>query len=304
MRLLRLLEGIRCPFFDYFFLFVTKFGEETIFMALAMIIFWCVSKKEGYYILSVGFIGTLLNQFLKLTFRIPRPWVKDPSFTYVNGSVEAATGYSFPSGHTQNSVGTFGGIAYGTKNKVIRILSIVACVLIPFSRLYLGVHTPLDVFTSVVIALLLVFLIRPLINYCEKNERAMYIFLGTMLVLSVAYVLYVELYSFPADIDLHNYQSGKKNAYTLLGALVGMLIAYPLEKKYVSFSCEGKWYTQLIKAVVGVLLVLGLKELLKLPLNLFLPPDTIARAIRYALIVIFAVVIYPMSFKLIRRLEK
>ena len=69
MEFLRLLEKIRNPVFDFIFSLLTKLGEETVFMAAAIIVFWCFSKKDGYYILSVGFIGTIINQLLKLCFR-------------------------------------------------------------------------------------------------------------------------------------------------------------------------------------------------------------------------------------------
>lgn len=164
MSFLYLLESIRCGFSDALFLVITALGEEVAFMAIAIAVFWCFSKKEGYYILSVGFVGTTINQILKLCFRIPRPWVIDPNFTPVEGAVEEATGYSFPSGHTQSSVGTFGSLALFTKHRWLRIVCIVLCVLVPFSRMYLGVHTPLDVFVSVAIALALIFGLRPVIN--------------------------------------------------------------------------------------------------------------------------------------------
>ena len=50
--------------------------------------------------MTVGFFGTLVNQFLKLVCRVPRPWVRDPNFTIVEAARADATGYSFPSGHT------------------------------------------------------------------------------------------------------------------------------------------------------------------------------------------------------------
>lgn len=303
MGFLHFLENIRCPFLDTLFLIITALGEEIAFMAVAVIIFWCISKKEGYYILSVGFIGTTVNQFLKLCFRIPRPWVLDPEFTAVADAVPAAEGYSFPSGHTQNSVGTFGSIALFMKKRWVRITCIALCVLVPFSRMYLGVHTPLDVGVSIGIALLLIFAVRPIVNKADKSTATMCIFLGCMLALSVSYVLFVELFPFPADLSAHNYESGLKNAYTLLGALLGMLVSYPLEKRFVNFEVSGKWYTQTFKCIIGLGLMLGLKELLKLPLEALFPALTVARAIRYAILVIFAVVVYPLSFKLFKRLE-
>ena len=115
MDILKALASLRNPVLDKLMQGVTYLGEELVFMAVALILFWCVDKWKGYFILAVGFIGTILNQFLKLAFRVPRPWVKDPSFEIVESARNGAGGYSFPSGHTQNAVGTFGGIARGTK---------------------------------------------------------------------------------------------------------------------------------------------------------------------------------------------
>ncbi len=303
MEFLYFLEKIRNPFFDFLFSLITYCGDEIVFMAIAIILFWCVSKKEGYYILTVGFVGTIINQFLKLAFRIPRPWVKDPNFTIVESAKEAATGYSFPSGHTQNSVGTFGSIAYAFKEKWLRILSIAFAILVPFSRMYLGVHTPLDVSVSILIALVLIFVMRPIINMTEKNPKVMYIFLGSMLLLALALVMYVELYKFPADIDEHNYASGLKNAYTLLGALLGMIIAYPIEKKFISFETKDKWYIQIIKVVLGLGLILGIKAGLKPVLYFIFNQHPVADAFRYMIIVIFAVCVYPLLFPVFRKAD-
>ena len=83
MEFLRLLEEIRTGWLNGIMLAVTYLGSEIIFLAVALIFFWCVDKTRGYYLMSVGFVGTILNQFLKLYCRIPRPWVQDPQFTIV-----------------------------------------------------------------------------------------------------------------------------------------------------------------------------------------------------------------------------
>ena len=111
MHFLRLLEGIRLPALDVFFGAVTYLGDELAFMVLAFALFWCVDKRTGYYAFVAGLFGTIGNQFLKIVCRIPRPWVLDPDFTIVESARAAATGYSFPSGHTQNAVSTFGAAA-------------------------------------------------------------------------------------------------------------------------------------------------------------------------------------------------
>ena len=73
MELLYWFESIRNPALDTFMGLVTRLGEETFFMVAALFVFWCVDKRRGYYLLAVGFTGTLINQFLKIVCLMPRP---------------------------------------------------------------------------------------------------------------------------------------------------------------------------------------------------------------------------------------
>lgn len=302
MEVLRFLEGIRNPFLDGFFSFVTHFGEETIFIVLGLLFFWCINKKEGYYLLSIGFIGTVLNQFLKLFFRVPRPWVKDESFTIVESARAEATGYSFPSGHTQSSVGVFGAIARWEKNKILKTLCILLCVLVPISRLYLGVHTPLDVGVSVGIALALIFGFYPIIKKGFENDKTMRIVLLIMVALSAGLLLFVLAYKFPEDVDANNLASGIKNAYKMLGCTLGIYIGFEVDRKYINFKTEATFWAQVIKYALGLLILLGIKERMRAPLNLIFGGSFIADGIRYFLIVIFAAIVWPLTFKWFSRL--
>ncbi len=294
MSLLYFLEDIRLPVLNEFMLGITYLGDEIAFLVTALILFWCVDKRQGYYILAVGFIGTLMNQFLKLWFRIPRPWVKDPNFTILEQAREAASGYSFPSGHTQSAVGTFGGIAHITKNKLVRTLAILAAILVPFSRMYIGVHTPADVAVSAALAVVLILVLKPVI-YGKDGKYIPYL-LGIMTVLAVGFLCFVELYPFPADVDAHNLASGMKNAYTLLGSLVGLLIVYYTDRKWIRFPVKALWWAQILKVAIGLGLVLAVKSGLKVPLNLLFG-ESIGRAVRYFLMVIVAGMLWPMTFQ-------
>ena len=294
MDFLYMLEKIRVPGLNEFMLAVTTMGEETAFLVIALILFWCVDKYVGYYTLSVGFVGTIANQFMKLLFRIPRPWVLDPDFTILEQAREAATGYSFPSGHTQSAFGTFGSIAYVTKKKWLRIAAIVIPVLVGFSRMYIGVHTPMDVGVSVLVAVLLIFAFRPVVF--ANDHRYMPALFAGMLLLAVAFLCFVKFYQFPTDIDMHNYASGLKNAYTLLGALLGMLVVYVVDKKWLNFSTKAVWGAQVLKVVLGLLVVLIVKSGTKEVLNSLLG-ESIGRLVRYFLTVVTAGVFWPLSFK-------
>ncbi len=300
MDLLYLLERIRVPVLNEFMLLITQLGEETAFLVIALIFFWCVDKRKGYYILSVGFVGTLTNQFLKLLFRVPRPWVLDSNFTILEQAREAATGYSFPSGHTQSAVGTFGSIAYTTKNKPVRILAIIIAVLVPFSRMYIGVHTPADVFASIAVAIVLILILRPIV--LGNNRTGMPVLLAAMALMSVAFLCYVECYPFPSDIDSHNLASGIKNAYTLLGALSGLCVVYIVDEMWLNFSVKAVWWAQVLKVVFGLVLVLIVKSGTKTLLNLVFG-ESIGRAVRYFLIVIVAGIVWPLSFRFFAKLK-
>ena len=300
---LRLLEGIRNPALDTFFSLITRLGEETAFMALAMAIFWCVSKRSGYLVFLVGFFGTLGNQFLKLTFRIPRPWVLDPSFTIVESAREAATGYSFPSGHTQNSVGTFGAIGVSVKKKWVRIACAVPVILVPLSRLYLGVHTPLDVGVAFGMALALIAVLYALFRNEKRWERSMPAVIAAVIVCALAYLIYVLCANFPADTDPHNLESGTKNAWTLMGCTVALPVIYFLDKKYIRFETRAVWYAQILKLVLGLGLAIGVKAALKAPLRAILPNGP-ADAVRYFLLVLVAGALWPMTFRFFSRMGK
>ena len=114
MEFLYLLEKFRMPGLNELMLAVTTLGEETAFLVIGLIVFWCVDKQKGYYVMAAGFAGTMMSQIMKLSCRIPRPWVLDPQFSILEQAREAAAGYSFPSGHTQTAVGTFGCLAAST----------------------------------------------------------------------------------------------------------------------------------------------------------------------------------------------
>ena len=294
MSILYWLEGIRMPGLNECMLAITTLGEETAFLVLALIVFWCVDKRRGYYLMSVGFIGTMANQFLKLWFRIPRPWVLDENFTILEQAREAATGYSFPSGHTTSAVGTFGAIGASSESRSVQVLCITLAVLVGISRMYIGVHTPKDVLVGALTSLVLIFLLRPLVM--EKTEKSMKPLIAAMLLMALALLWYVERWDFPADMDDHNLESGIRNAYTMVGSLSGVAVVYLLEKNYVNFETKAIWWAQLLKVLLGLVVVLAVKEGLRSPLEMLFGTYP-GRAVRYFLIVLAAGFLWPMTFR-------
>lgn len=297
MEILYFFEGLRSPLLDSFFSFVTAFGDETIFILLGILFFWCIDKNQGYYLLSIGFIGVVVNQFLKLWFRIPRPWVRDPEFSIVESARAGATGYSFPSGHTQSSVGVFGGIARWNKNKALRIIGIILCILVPLSRMYLGVHTPQDVLVSVVVALTLVFVLYPIIQKGFDNKRTMRLLLFVITLVSLAFLIFVLLFNFPKDTDTHNLNEGIKNAYKMFGCTLGIFISYEVDRKFINFETSAPFKVQVLKFVLGIIPLFILKSGLKSVFKIIFGGAFIVDGLRYLIIVLFAGIVWPLVFK-------
>lgn len=304
MNFLYALEGIRTPILDKIMSLITYLGGEAVFIAAAIIIFWCLSKNCGYYMMTVGFAGIIINQFLKLWFRIPRPWVKDPNFTIVESARADASGYSFPSGHTQNAFATLGAPARFYKNSAVRIILVILIALTAFSRMYLGVHTPLDVGVSLVVGTILVFVIYPFFRDMNEKPNQVYIIFALFIILSAAFVAFVELYDFPADIDAENYAEGLKNAYMMLFCSLGLMLCYFTDTKYIHFQTQAVWWAQIIKVVVGLGILLGLKAVLKAPLLALFGGHNIAHGIRYFIVIVFAGIIWPLTFKFFAKLGK
>jgi len=297
MQFLYFLESIRNPVLDGFFSAITYLGDEIAFLVLAIIVYWCVNKSSGLYIMFTGLGGTLINQFLKLSFRIPRPWVKDPSFTIVESAREAATGYSFPSGHTQTVTTTMGGIARFSKKVWGKALCITLLVLTALSRMYLGVHTPADVLVSLAVGLILVFALWPVFKNKGEKGPALYILYGVFALLSAAFVIYVNCKNWPADIDAHNLESGIKNGYTLLGCSIGILVSLWIERNYVNFDPKASFLRQFPKVIIGLVLTFAIKEGTKPLLKLIFGDVLFTRAIRYFLVCVFAAAVWPMTFR-------
>jgi undecaprenyl-diphosphatase len=88
----------------------------------------------------------LCNLLIKPLVARPRPFTIN---TDIRLLITAPTDYSFPSGHTAASFAVAFSLLFG-KNKLCSLAFILSA-LIAFSRLYLYVHYPTDVFAGILI---------------------------------------------------------------------------------------------------------------------------------------------------------
>ena len=304
MSLLYWLQSIRNPVLDAIFSVITRLGEETALMVVGMFILWCVSKKWGYRFFLIGLVGNTMNQLLKAIFLIPRPWVLDPEFPIVESARAAATGYSFPSGHTQTAAGVFGTLAVWLKKRWLTILCIVMTLLVGFSRMYLGVHTPLDVGVSLITGLIIVLVLNWLLDRCEGNSKAMLGILLGALAFALVLVLYVNFAPLREannpEFDAH----GRKSAWVCFGTMAGLILGWWFDEHYLHFETKAVWWAQILKVIIGAGLVMGVRIGLKPVLNAIFGDVQFTNGIRYFLMAVMASVIWPMSFGFFSRLGR
>lgn len=273
-----------------FFEFITFFGHELIPVALICILYWCADKKLAYKIGFSFFLSGLLTQCLKITFRIERPWIKDPGFKPVEGAIDEATSYSFPSGHTQAATSVYGSMAVRFKKIWLKIICVLLFVIVGISRLYLGVHTPLDVGVSMALTLVITLLVFAFTDKLYENRRADIWVSLVMVIVSVFTIVYTSVLFAKGIINYDAASDCVKSG----GAGLAFAIGYFLERHYIDFDTKTKkFWMQIVKLAVGLGLALGLKSGLKLILG----ENLVADGIRYFVLVAVIIVIYPWIIK-------
>ncbi len=297
MDMLRSIAGLRTPFMDGVMSGVTWLGQETAFIIIGMIVLWCVDKKYGYRFLCMFMSGLFINQFLKALFMIPRPWVVDPEFKIVESAREGASGWSFPSGHTQSAVLLYGGLAQRIKKAWAYIVAAVLILLVGFSRMYLGVHTLLDVGVSMITGVLVIALCELYFNRFGDEIGPFSIASGVIAALSLGLIVYIMLTRDAASDDAETV----KNACVLFGSSFGLFAGGYVEKRFVKFDTKAVWWVQIIKVVLGFAVVMGLRIGLK-PLLALISASPLTDCVRYFVMIFVGLAVYPLLFGILSKL--
>lgn len=294
MNFLEFLSHFRTDILDYIFRIISFCGEITVLLPLICIIYWCINKSTAYKALFAFFLSGSLVQGAKIVFRIPRPWILNPQFSPVDSAMETATGYSFPSGHVQSSSSIFLSLAAWSKKKAVRILCCIIVLLVLFSRMYLGVHTPLDVFTSLLISIVMIFLLKHVTdNYTipQNNKTA-------LLILAIAYALGLIFYSLL--LVRWNISTMELTADSIVFAcsLSGFAIGSYVEDRFIRFGTEClSIFMQFIKIFLGLGgLLLITKGFSLLPLS-----EVLADSLSGFFACIWATCIFPLFIRLVQK---
>jgi membrane-associated phospholipid phosphatase len=231
-------------------LVITGIGSVSAYMILLPLVYWCVDEKKGCRLALAVMFSAWVNLSLKFLLDQPRPFFTD--FDPILGLTGERFG-GFPSGHAQNSLVMWFIAAAWLKKKRFYVIAALICLLVGFSRVYLGVHFPTDVAGGWIIGGLILwayFFLEPrLTKFFERGGLRM------QLVACAAAAFVMILYR-PAD-----------EALMPAAALFGTGAGFSLNRGFIGFRARdnsggsgGLWFSRLggrlLTGGAGIFLIL------------------------------------------------
>lgn len=245
------------PFMEWVSMFAT-----TYLILLPVFYYWNRDRKKGLYTLVSYYFCMVLTPLIKLTACVYRPWIRDSRVLPAGDSITTATGYSFPSGHTTTAGPLAGGMAVNAwgnrRTRWISVVMVLFVLLTGFSRNYLGVHTPQDVFVAIFLSVLSLILTAKLFAYlAEHPEKEDPLLLGGFIFCWLA-IAYITLKPYPMDMNAEGQlivdpQRMMNDGYGDLGKMIGFIIARYVEKKWIRFEPLKSGWQSVVICLLGLI---------------------------------------------------
>ena len=273
------------PFLDSFFKAVTFLGDEEYYILTIPLLFWLYNKKFALRFGMFFLLNAYINSFIKHIFTTPRPAMELRMISQ--------EGYSFPSGHAQGNTSFWGYLAVQVKKRWAYITAAVLFCLVAFSRVYLGVHFPIDIIFGILIGIAWIMLYEYIARRVKIKLTISQWFLASLGFCAIMFLIHP-----------------KGDGPLTMGFLLGALWGYRLEADFVKFDIQGNWWQNIVKTVIGLAVMMALRTYLK-PVFMSLlgsPGEEMllfhaATILRYFVLGLWVALGAPWLFKLIR-LEK
>lgn len=296
INIIKAFRDISSPSLDIIFRCLTFMGEQVILILLISIVYFLMDKKEGQ---KIGFalVTTLLfNNSLKGIIKYERPFVYSNEYEPAEIAIEAATGYSFPSGHTQNAATLYSSLSLSFKKKWLTITCISLIAIVGFSRIYLGVHFPKDVLFGALFGIACTLLTRYIHNkFCDYFKKEMLTYIVTLIIfIPFLFIFWTNDYDQLILV---------RDFYIAFAFALGFFSAVLFEKKFLDFEKSINFKTNVLRFIGAIISLLvfyvGLKLLFKLPI--FPQEGNVYKiffdCIRYFLVSFVSLGVYPVLFK-------
>lgn len=283
------LQSVSNPFLNGLMLVLTELGDDILFIAVAVLLYWCINKRYAFQFLSVYFAGQACVELIKATVARPRPF----NYDGVVSIGDKTHGYSFPSGHSHSISNISTQLSIKTKKWYVILVGAILTVIVMFTRIYLGQHFLTDTLVGCAIGVGVAFLVTYLFKFVgDKEEIIGYILFPIAIILALVF----------AFTGIAN-----KGMMVMFGTVSAFAIGYALEKKFVNYNVKSdKWWKYIVKVVIGVAVVFAIKEGFKalIPLSLmsegygkYLVEMLVKEFARYFLLTFTAAFAMPALFK-------
>lgn len=216
---------------------VSEFMGGTGALAVMALVYWCISKWAGSFML-LNFSGAyMMNQTLKNIFCVSRPFLRDSRLQ----PYAEATGYSFPSGHTMMGTAVYASAAiWQNKKKWFVGLCAFLIALTAFGRNWVGVHTPQDVIVGILVSLAVVFAQYRMLLWLEKKPEKDILVLVFAVVWAAALLVLIP--------------GSEKTCGIFLGVYFGWFV----ERRWIGFEVGGTLIRRALQYVLGMGFVLAM----------------------------------------------
>lgn len=273
--LIKWIQSFHSNWLDQFFILVTMLGEEYFYIAILSLIYWNIDKKTARFLVLILALSATVNGAIKEIVGHSRP-IGEEGIRSIY--VDTAEGTSFPSGHTQNATAFFGSAGLAAKSPVLWVIFSILILLVAISRLYLGVHWPLDVIAGIGFGVLSIIAGKFIFEKCEREGEYWPYFV--IFVLAIVSVFILDSSAYIKAVSL----------------LIGYLVGYFLEENFLQFDVRAPLLTQGFKYIIG----LAITGVIFLGLKMILPIGLYWDGLRYFLTIFFVMYGAPALFMLLK----
>ena len=276
---------------------VTFIGGETVMLLVLLVVLFCYKKEAGK---RCGFTMVAASMWFPMIKNIVlriRPYMAHPerieALTVVQEDADPLDiiqqGYSFPSGHSANSVAMYGSIAREIRKKWMWWLAVIVPLMIGLSRFVVGVHYPTDVLAGWLVGLAAIGFSALL----EKKVKKEWVRSAILLAVTVPGIFWCT----------------SRDYFTSLGLLIGMVTVFPYEKKYINFQDTKNVWAMILRVAGAFAVYAVMNSVLKMPfdkewLNSGTLGANLIRSARYAIMLFVLLGVYPRVFPVFEKIGR
>lgn len=275
-------QQMASPFLDTLFELATMLGEEMVFIFAIAFLLWCSSKRRGFAIFSSLFTSLVGMNLLKAAVKAPRPF---QTFPHIAGKrVATATGYSFPSGHTTGAASFYSSVAVSYRKRWLSITCAILIFIVGLSRMYLGVHWPIDVFAGLALGITVTFVTHGWFLRLYDRTETLVVFSLIVGIVSMAGAMLLTILLETGMAD----PVGFTDLMKLLSLAGGGYLGFAWEQRRIGYTTEGTAGMRILRFAVGIavlMIIQGSKAVL--------PSHLAFSFLRYAATGIWTTGLYP-----------